>query len=496
MCSEHRRLATLSATLWVLVGGLMSMYLVLFVLCAFGRLMRPLDEFTYGESWLLDGARQVALGQGLYAAADHVPLMHIAYTPIYYLLVGGLQRFVGDNGYTTGRVVSLVATLVGTGALAWTIKSVSGRWSIGLLGAGLFLTQNMTALLWAPMHRVDPLALALTLVGLALATAGRMSIAAGVFLLALFTKQTFIVAPVAVAITLWPCRVRLWRYLAVLLVGGGVLLVATEWLTNGWFLWHTVVANNNRLDLLTFAALMGSFLQFNGILVLAALVSFAVLRRPGERLWRIYFVGCLATLPALAKLGASSNYWLEISAAVAVLLALGAHHLTSQPLGRVVAPLGIAGALLIALPGYQATASEAGANILDLLQPPAVQYLSLVGDGDAVSAMRIDKRFADQLAREPGELLTDNSGLAVAAGKRIEFEFQIFQLLIADGHWSEQPILDAVAGRRFSVVALMHPLDGPVDGTRWTRGLQEALRAAYVPAGQQAGFWLYRPRPG
>ncbi|HEY0581878.1 MAG TPA: hypothetical protein VGE94_06820, partial [Chloroflexota bacterium] len=86
MCSEHRRLATLSATLWVLVGGLMSMYLVLFALCAFGRLMRPLDEFTYGESWLLDGARQVALGQGLYAPADHVPLMHIAYTPIYYLL--------------------------------------------------------------------------------------------------------------------------------------------------------------------------------------------------------------------------------------------------------------------------------------------------------------------------------------------------------------------------------------------------------------------------
>jgi hypothetical protein len=92
-------------------------------------------------------------------------------------------------------------------------------------------------------------------------------------------------------------------------------------------------------------------------------------------------------------------------------------------------------------------------------------------------------------------LLTDNSGLAVAAGKRIEFEFQIFQLLNAEGYWSERPILDAVATRRFSLVALMHPLDGPVDGTRWTPALRATLQAAYVPAGQVAGFWLYRPRP-
>ena len=39
----------------------------------------------------------------------------------------------------------------------------------------------------------------------------------------------------------------------------------------------------------------------------------------------------------------------------------------------------------------------------------------------------------------------------------------------------------------------MHPLDGPIEDTRWTPALQAALAAAYVPAGTQAGFWLYRP---
>src|SRR6266446_3236965 len=130
MCSNTRRSAVVGATLWALVAGLIGMYLVLFALCAAGRLARPYEEFTYGESWLLDGARRVAQGDGLYAPADQLPLMHIAYTPLYYAVVGGLQRVVGDTGYTVGRVVSLVATLGGAAALAWSAQLLTARWSV------------------------------------------------------------------------------------------------------------------------------------------------------------------------------------------------------------------------------------------------------------------------------------------------------------------------------------------------------------------------------
>jgi hypothetical protein len=482
------------ATLWALVIGLIGMYLILFVLCAAGRLARPYEEFTYGESWLLDGARMVAQGDGLYSPANQLPLMHIAYTPLYYAVVGGLQRIVGDSGYTIGRVVSLVATLGGSLALAWSLRCLTSRWWVGLLAAGLFLTQNMTALLWAPMHRVDPLALGLTLTGLALVTAGRVSLGGVVFVLALMTKQTFFVAPIAVALTLWPCRRQFVRFAAIVVGGLAVSIGVAEWLSRGWFLWHTVVANGNEPDLFTFAAMMGGFLQFNGLPVVAALASFVLPSAPGERVWRLYLLGSLATLPSLAKLGASSNYWLELSAATAAVVALAAYRLSLWPVARVIAPAAVAGSLFVAMPGYQATATEAAVNIAELAQPSSPRYLSLVGDGDGVSTIRVDSRFVEQVARSPGELLTDNSGLAVAARKRIEFEFQIFQLLIAEGHWSEQPILDAVAERRFSLVALMHPLDGPISGTRWTPALHAALREAYVPAGEQSGFWLYRPK--
>jgi hypothetical protein len=502
-CPRHR-VAAVAAVLWTLTAGLIGMYLALFALSAAGRLARPVDEFTYGESWLLDGARRVANGDVLYAPPDQLPIMHIAYTPMYYVLVGELQRVFGDGGYTVGRVVSLAATLVGTTALMWSLRRLSGRWWVGLLGAGLFLTQNLTMLLWAPLERADPLALGITLVGLALATANRSSLAAVAFVLAAFTKQTFVVAPVAVAVALWPCRASLARFIAIF--GGGSLLGVglAQWLSHGWFLWHTVTANANEPDFGTFATLMGSFMQYNGLPVLAAVASLALPGARGERVWRLYFVGSLLTLASVAKLGASSNYWLEVTAATAALVALASGRLAAAKgtqlasssmaaAARVSAPAAVAGALLIAVPAYQATAVEVADRLGELHASSSPQYLSLVGDS-GTAAYRVDAGFVEQLAKEPGDLLTDNSGLAVAAGKRIAFEFQIFQLLEAEGHWSERPIVDAIVARRFSLVALMHPLDGPIEGTRWTPAIQSALRSAYMADGSEAGFWLYRPR--
>jgi len=171
-------------------------------------------------------------------------------------------------------------------------------------------------------------------------------------------------------------------------------------------------------------------------------------------LWRLYLVGTLLTLPTIAKLGASSNYWLELTAASAAALALASHRLAAWPLARPLAPTIVAGALLVAVPGYQATAVEAAANLSDLIQPTQPRYLSLVADIGA-APYRVEAHFIDKIAHEPGDLLTDNSGLAVAAGKRVEYEFQIFQLLHVEGLWSEQPILDAIDAQ--SAQRRLHP---------------------------------------
>ena len=83
-------------------------------------------------------------------------------------------------------------------------------------------------------------------------------------------------------------------------------------------LWHTVLANANPIDLDYFSAMFNSFIQAQCVPVIAAAALFAMPALPRERQWRAYFVLSGAeALFTIGKLGASSNYWLELTAAAA-----------------------------------------------------------------------------------------------------------------------------------------------------------------------------------
>ena len=390
---------------WIVVTALILAYLVVLGLSAAARLPLPV-EFMYGESIVLDLARRVARGEPLYPAPDRLPLAVTAYTPLYYLLVGGLQRLFGD-GYAPGRVVSLASGLGAALLLVYGVRRAGGRWPGGLLAGGFFLTQNMTILLWGPLHRVDLLALFLALGGLVLATGGRVQLAVLSLLLAVFTKQTYLVAPIAVCAALYPDRRAAVRFAVLFSVGLVGAVAAAQLLSEGWFLWHTVAANANPFDEENFRAMIGSFLHFNGVPLLAAAGLFSLPSQPAERPWRFFFLGVLLTAPSYGKLGASSNYWLEPTAAIAALIGLLVGRLAKgedirAPMTEYGLALFVAGSLLVPLPGYQAVAREA---------------LSVLPAGGA-GGIRSQFALAPLVAAETGEVLTDEPALAVAAGRR------------------------------------------------------------------------------
>jgi len=455
----------------------MLAYLVVFAVSAAARIAVPV-EFMYGESIVLDLTRRVARGEPLYPAPDHLPLAVTAYTPLYYLVVGGLQRLFGD-GYIPGRAVSLLSAIGASLVIVYSVRRAGGRWFGGLLAGGLFLTQNMTVLLWGPLHRVDLLALFLALGGLALAAGGRVQWAALPLLLAVFTKQTYLIAPVAVCLALYPDWRAALRFAGLFGAGLAGAILAAHLLTGGWFLWHTVVANANPFDADNFWAMLSAFVHFNGVPLLAATALFSLPWQPGERLWRLYFLGTLLMIPGFGKVGASSNYWLEMTAALVICIGLLAERLAARPRIRAAITeyglaLLIAGSLLVPIPGYRAAAREAQ---------------SLLSAGGVRSQLAL----APLVAAERGQVLTDEPALAVAAGQPVAYEFVIFDLLVGQGLWDERPILEAVKARRFGLVILTIPLEAPPEQARWSPALTAALKASYEPAGYQDNYWLYRP---
>jgi hypothetical protein len=478
----------LAPLLWTASVGVLVVYLLVFGLSTLQHLSYPM-ELVYGEAVVLEEARRVGAGQALYPPPIDLPLTVTAYTPVYYVLVAWLQGATGDSGYTSGRLVSAAASLATAVLLVWSVRRVAGRWSGGLLAGGLFLTQNLTVLLWASLHRVDPLALCLSVAGLALATAGRPQLAVAPLVLAVMTKQTYLVAPLAVCVLLWPNWRALLTFIGLFGVGVFVALGVGQVATGGWLLWHTVVSNANPLNFVYFASMFGAFVQFNALPLCAAGALFALRASPIERLWRAYFLfAALEALVTIGKLGASSNYWLELTTATAALIGVLAVRLASSgPDARgPFSPTGLASvvlaALLISVPAYQATVAQ----MVD-------QRIA-----ETLGRRTPQQQLAEAIATEPGELLTDDPSFAVLAGKHVQFEFIIFTLLATEGLWDEQPVLDAIAARRFSLVALIESLDEPSQpliSARWTEAVRQALRAAYTPAGVEAGYWLYRPLP-
>jgi hypothetical protein len=53
-------------------------------------------------------------------------------------------------------------------------------------------------------------------------------------------------------------------------------VLAAHLVTGGWFLWHTVVANANPFDEANLRAMLGAFLHFNGVPLLAAAALFSL----------------------------------------------------------------------------------------------------------------------------------------------------------------------------------------------------------------------------
>ena len=184
---------------------------------------------------------------------------------------------------------------------------------------------------------------------------------------------------------------------------------------------------------------MGSFLQFNGLPVLAALASAVPAQRPRRARVAALFPGHAGRDPADDRprsarrptTGSSSPPPPRCCWRVA------AHRLASVGRAtRLIAPVVVgrrAADRRARLPGQCARGRR----------QPARGASTAAGLPDAGAAtwahgpFRVESSFVRRVAAEPGELLTDNPGLAVAAGKRITYEFQIFQLLHVEGHWSQ-----------------------------------------------------------
>jgi hypothetical protein len=450
-------------------------------------------QLLYGEGFMLEFARRLAEGEALYKPLAEFPLGTVNYPPLAILLARFTFPLTGF-GYAAGRVWALLATLSVAGILfAWVRRATEQI--LPAAAAALVWLGAPYVYHWAPQFRVDLIGLAFSLAGVYLVWRkwGSRGVyaAAPLFVLGLFSKQSFWAAPAAAIVTLFLFRSRRQGLIlaGLTLLLGGVPFVVLNATTNGAFWGSMVEANVNLFHLDRLVAQLADLVRT--YLPLIVLTGFYLLsgkwgnRRAGkleagvgaERLVVVYLVLALLTAALAGKAGSWENYFLEPLAALCLGGGLG----------------------LARLPSLRAGRRHAGrwlAPLLVLVQVALMWHTP----AQAARLMRIDaaanQAFGPEVATTPGILMSEDAGLLVQAGKPVPYyDFQLSQLALA-GRWDQAWEVENLRQGAFPMVIFEYDtrLDVEAYG-RYTHAFVSALDYGYRQAEQVGKYTIYRPAP-
>ena len=478
-------------------------------------------ELDYGEGIVWQQALMIFRGDA-YGDITQFPYIVFHYPPVYHLLTGALAAAGGLDELMAGRLTSVVATLL-TGGIAGALTYRALRSEIGTapstlcaVVAGLATFTYWPVLAWAPLMRVDMAAVAFSFLGVyfgtrSLARPSMVHLASLCFVLAIYTKQTMLAAPVATYAVLLVVRPRLALAAMASAVAMGLAgLAALSWMTEGGFLRHILLYNINRFDwgwfwMVTKAARIP--LIFLAITTFVAIQSFwrllkgcsgrsfintlrarIVAREQNLILAIVSVYLLLATLMLVlaGKSGSNVNYFIEWMCVWSVLIGMSV-----RPAAVLAADLGSVD---------KPSASPQSSNLLALCVPLALATQALMLPLPPFAKLAAHPRRSEAMrelvertraARSP--VVSDDMVLLLRSGKQVPWESAIFAELASTGLWDERPFIRMIKQRRFAFFITVGARGHRLFDSRYTTAVADAIDAAYPRKEHVAGYQVHLP---
>jgi len=503
------QLSRLAAVLWLGVLLALAAYALLTLWFCLAGLAYPY-QLDYGEGMMLAQARMLAQGQAIYKQAAGFPYFFANYPPVMFVLAAGLVRLLGTS-FLTGRIIAVPATLLLVALCGWLVWQTT-RHRLAAVIAGLAFLGSPYVYHWAPLFRVDLVGLLFSVAGLHVLwrsdrqrrpfTDYSLYLAAILFLLGLYTKQSFLAAPLAALLWL---LFHDWRR-ALLLAGLLLLLGLPPFLllnqaTQGGFAFGLLSANVNPFSARLLLGQVADFLRTFAVLFLLAVYAWL------DRLHHLsptrggaggevtflarlsvldfYFVTALATIALAGKVGAWENYFFEplfvlcVFAGLAIAKMLGAcypsHPWYPYPERRLAAIL--VPALLLVQAGL-------------MWHTPAAARELMADNRQAY------EQLSPLIRAQTGMILSEDLGLLVLNGQEVPYYSFEYAQLARTGRWDQQWELAALRQQRFSLVVLERGTrENPDRYQRFTREVLSEVDRNYALVEEVARYRVYRPSP-
>lgn len=500
----------------VIRTAILGMLLVLIVRAAeyLGYAARAITfpfELEYAEGIVWQQALLIP-GPRMYGDITQFPFLVFHYTPVYHLVVRALAT-LGIDPLAAGRGTTAAATIA-IAILAGAISSTAMREIVPtnarVIGATLSSLMVFTyhpVQEWAVTMRVDMLAIAFSIAGVYLAIlAGPRTLilcaAMLMFVLAVYTKQTELSAPMAAVLVAIVVNVRsaLTASAFGLLIGGAAFIIL-ELSTGGGF-WHHVFEYNihNRFHrylikeailrqkpdcLGVLAGVMAfAFLWWTEVTSILARNLYGWVDSIRQSRWlralvilSLWFLLASAQLVSIGKLGAADNYFIEWMC------------ISTVPIGMVVSLAWERAAI-----GDKVVRFAGWAELLLSLALAAHALHRPLSSNRAVDDLNViaDRVHLVNLIREnPKPSLSEDMVLLLRAGRAVPIEPAIFAELTATGVWDQRPFLKLVEDHAFGLIILQDQgVQDQVDA-RFTSEVAHAIQNSY-PLIEHVGYYIVR----
>ena len=445
-------------------------------------------EISYGEGVVWQQALLIP-GPRAYSVTTALPFIVFHYPPVYHVLVRAIGLWTPDL-LMAGRIVSTAATGIFAAAAGGVVFAATGGRVTGAMriacavvtGLLLLSLPNIRAIGF--LMRVDMAANALGPIALLTAFTGRPGLARTaaaltVAMLAVFTKQTEVAAGLTIFAVLIRIQPRQTIGAALLVGGGGLVLVAVlQWITRGGFLQNIVIYNLNRSDWVGWLARVAT--ERNNLpLIVAVCTIFALcLGQTGGGLGpdrsrlslavMLFFGFNLLSIAALSKSGSAFNYLNSLYGAGCMVVGIGLAQLLSGPRSGPA----IGTALACVLAGWIAVKPARRLEAFLDTQAPE-QQAALV----------------QRIATAAKPVASDDLVLTLRAGRTVLFEPAIVTELAITGRWDEQPLIDLIneGGVGFAISE-----GESLDDARRSPGVLAAMRGAFPQTRQiTRRHWLH-----
>jgi hypothetical protein len=433
----------------------------------------------------------------MYGDINQFPYIVFHYPPAYHLAVRAIAS-LGVDWLMAGRGLSVASALL-TGVLAAALTHRAVRRDAGptarTLGAaiaGLITFTYVPVVIWAPLMRVDMFAVAISFCGIYCAVRSLdqprlLYCAVALFVLAIYTKQTAIAAPLAtlpLLLLIEPRQtIRAAGVGAALAVAALVLL---EWQTGGGFLRHILLYNINRYSLPLAALHLGQqgmhavycLIAVAGVVSAGHVVKHSGLRALREpcrlipAIFVLYFALATVMLATVGKSGATINYFIEWMCTWSVLIGVFITPLLAGAVERPLPAFCVIAALLMQVLALPAQPGRAWAETATV---PELQ--ALVGQVRAASA----------------PVISDDMVLLMRAGKPVSWEPAIFAELAATGAWQPAPFMAMIRQHRFAFVITTGRPGEPLYDSRYSPEVSAAIYAAYPRIEQHGRMVVHLP---